>query len=94
MVGGLGVNAVGEGMCPKRRMHAETRKRYIRGLAAGDGRPEPSFFHLDTFSFTYVPLQKFPGTCEIHMPKRDTLYRDLLADMPKREQRSSNSREL
>jgi len=36
----------GRGMCPKRRMHAETRKRYIRGLAAGDGRPEPSFFHL------------------------------------------------
>lgn len=27
------------GMCPKRRMHGETRKRYIRGLAAGDGRP-------------------------------------------------------
>ncbi|KAL2750505.1 hypothetical protein V1477_001295 [Vespula maculifrons] len=36
----------GGGMCPKRRMHGETRKRYIRGLAAGDGRPEPSFFHL------------------------------------------------
>lgn len=36
----------GRGMCPKRRMHAETRKRYIRGLAAGDGRPGPSFFHL------------------------------------------------
>lgn len=36
----------GEGMCPKRRMHAETRKRYIRGLAAGDGRPRPSFFYL------------------------------------------------
>lgn len=35
-----------EGMCPKRRMHAETRKRYIRGLAAGDGRPGPSFFYL------------------------------------------------
>lgn len=35
-----------EGMCPKRRMHAETRKRYIRGLAAGDGRAGPSFFYL------------------------------------------------
>lgn len=51
------------GMCPKRRMHAETRKRYIRGLAAGDGRPGG---HL---SSTY--------TCDIHMRKRDTLYREI-----------------
>lgn len=71
------MNSGGEGMCPKRRMHAETRKRYIRGLAAGDGRPEPSFFYLDTFSFIHAPLQKFTRTCEIHMRKRDTLYREI-----------------
>lgn len=32
------------GMCPKRRMHAETRKRYIRGLATGDERPR--YIHM------------------------------------------------
>jgi len=39
-------------MCPKRRMHAETRKRYIRGLAAGDGRPGAIFLPLIRAIFT------------------------------------------
>lgn len=55
-------------MCPKRRMYAKTRKRYIRGLAAGDRRAElePSFFYLDTQAATLKARDD-------HMRKRDTV---------------------
>lgn len=60
-------------MCPKRRMHAETRKRYIRGLAAGDRRAElePSFFYLDTQAATLRARAR--RVRDDHMRKRDTV---------------------
>lgn len=66
-----------EGMCPKRRMHAETRKRYIRGLAAGDGRAEPSFFYLDTHTGGSSSSSSATLARDDHMRKRDTAYREI-----------------
>lgn len=63
-------------MCPKRRMHTETRKRYIRGLAAGDGRPKPSFFYLYVYSIRGML---------IHIVSRDVIQH--IGKVPVRESR-------